>query len=396
MSSPSRSTRNSGVPESDPAPIVNEIPTPEAPSEAEAMATEAPALTPKPKPQPPNKPVMPKAQKPATPARSLTQSLVALSRNSAPTSNASQPKHSATPEAATSTTSAGLTSSVIPAVPPAEEIKVDRSRPIPAPSEPMQFRAIGLIRGKYIPSEEQITCGTLIADDGAEISAVLLGRVMSLVKKHIDLEQSHLWVTYPRTNQQDASLHLQVVGVWEPETLSQEEEAEPEAIAEKPIESAAIENDNYFSIRGEVVFYSEERECAIVKIRQAPRKPKTPARFFKISLTGKVEGRLLGHFWDFQVIREGGVLKIESGECIGPMPPKKRPKHRGKPKGKGGPKMRTPRGEYSRGDRGEHRSEPREHHSEHRGDKPEKVNTSPRDAQGVKPSGAKPVESRHV
>ncbi|WP_416673849.1 hypothetical protein [Egbenema bharatensis] len=96
-----------------------------------------------------------------------------------------------------------------------------RQQPIPPASEPMQYRAIGLVRGKYEASEEQFTRGNLLTDDGFSIGAVLLGRVMSLVKKHLDLEQPHLWVVYPRTREKgDSDLHVQIVGVWEPEKLN--------------------------------------------------------------------------------------------------------------------------------------------------------------------------------
>ncbi|WP_445241346.1 hypothetical protein [Microcoleus vaginatus] len=112
------------------------------------------------------------------------------------------------------------------AEPPANESPADedipsvmRQHPIPPPSEPRQYRAVGLVRGRYTQSEEQFTRGMLIAADGTAIDAVLLGRVMSLVKNHLDLEQEHLWVVYPRTRQEDGNLHAQIMGVWEPETL---------------------------------------------------------------------------------------------------------------------------------------------------------------------------------
>ena len=100
--------------------------------------------------------------------------------------------------------------------------------PISPPSEPMQYRAIGLVQGIYTPSEEQLNQGCLVTEDDTVIDAVLLGRITSLVKKYIDLKTSHLWVVYPRTRVADAAseddktepdLHLQIVGVWEPETL---------------------------------------------------------------------------------------------------------------------------------------------------------------------------------
>ncbi len=78
-----------------------------------------------------------------------------------------------------------------------------RPGPISPPSEPRQYRAIGLLKGKYIPSEEQLNRGDILAEDGTLIDAVLLGRVTSLLKKHIDLETDHLWVVYPRTLYKD-------------------------------------------------------------------------------------------------------------------------------------------------------------------------------------------------
>lgn len=108
-----------------------------------------------------------------------------------------------------------------------ESNEADTVRPLPIPpaSEPMQYRAIGLIRGKYMPSEEQFTRGNLLTDDGTEVDAVLLGRVMSLVRKHIELDEPHLWVVYPRTRNKDSQLHAQIVGVWEPEKLNRDDEA---------------------------------------------------------------------------------------------------------------------------------------------------------------------------
>lgn len=107
-----------------------------------------------------------------------------------------------------------------PGITAIDGLAANRQQPIPPPSEPTQYRAIGLVRGRYAASAEQFTQGTLLAADGAQLDAVLLGRIMSLVKNHLDLEQDHLWVVYPRTGQKDGNLHLQIVGVWEPENLS--------------------------------------------------------------------------------------------------------------------------------------------------------------------------------
>ncbi len=205
-----------------------------------------------------------------------------------------------------------------------------RQEPIPQPSEPMQFRAIGLIRARYLPSEESLTKGSLQTDDGAAIEAVLLGRVMSLVKKHIDLEQEHLWVVYPRTRETEDVLHVQIVGVWEPETLQAPPESEskesgdaetPKAVRPKPpMRSSSDLKDGYFSIRGEVVFHSFDNDQVVVKIQQAPRANDTKPRTFKLLLRGKLGPKPLRHFWDLQVERQADRLVIREATCVGAMP----------------------------------------------------------------------------
>ena len=201
----------------------------------------------------------------------------------------------------------------------------ERTQPIPPPSHPRQYRAIGLVRGKYQITEEQITQGKLITSDGTEIEAVLLGRVISLVKKHLDLEQEHLWVVYPRTKVKSDSLHLQILGVWEPETLSQDEREEAAALASDEIK------ENYFSIRGEVVFYDREKEVIVTKIKQFPRKEGDKPKTFKLKLKGVLEGKPLRHFWDLNANLEGEALVVPSGEGTDLGFAQKKPRFQKKP-----------------------------------------------------------------
>lgn len=205
-----------------------------------------------------------------------------------------------------------------------------RSQPIPPPSEPMQYRAIGLVQGRYIASADQFTQGILLTSDGTVIDAVLLGRIMSLVKNHLNIEQEHLWVVYPRTRQKDGNLHTQIVGVWEPENLMPAYEP---PTTEVPLPVA----DGYFSIRGEVIFQSQEQQYIIVKIRQAPRKESDEPKFFKLKLNGTLQAKAVGDFWDLSVQRQSNTLVIQEGKNIGPMPWKKKPakpRKGGRPGGK--------------------------------------------------------------
>lgn len=204
-----------------------------------------------------------------------------------------------------------------------------RQQPIPAPSEPMQYRAIGLLRGRYKAEDEQFTRGTLTTTDGTDIQAVLLGRVMSLVKNHLDLEQDHLWVVYPRTREKEQDLHAQIVGVWEPEKLNKPDPQEPTDPEEPTItyQPSSEVDDDYFSIRGEVIFQSPDDNSIVVKIQQAPRKKDGDRiKSFKLKLEGTLTGKVVGYFWDLQVRRQGDDLVIHHSTPIGMIPPKKRSK----------------------------------------------------------------------
>ena len=200
----------------------------------------------------------------------------------------------------------------------------ERQQPIPPPSHPRQYRAIGLIQAKYVQSAEQMTQGTLITTDGAEIEAVLLGRIISLIKNHLDLEKEHLWVVYPRTKTNSDRLHVQIVGVWEPETLNQDGEGEE-------IEASIKAEHGYFSIRGEVIFYSVEENHVIVKIKQFPRKEGDKPKFFKLKLQGIPGDRPIKRFWDLKVRLEQENLTIESGTDLG-FAQKRKPKFKKDPR----------------------------------------------------------------
>lgn len=338
------------------------------PKETTHRATAAPSSQPVPPvaPSSPKPPVQPPAQ-PTAMQQSADQPPAQLSTQA-----------SAPPLAAPSSTEQ-------PA--PADAGAIARNQPIPPASEPMQYRAIGLTRGIYKPSDEQFTKGNLITEDGIEMDAVLLGRVMSLVRKHLDLEVPHLWVVYPRTRNKDTGLHLQIVGVWEPEKLNQPAPEELDAESndadaaeegQEMTEELAVEADattaagsatgdevsssqdepqnGYFSIRGEVIYHSPEEERLIVKIQQAPRKGAKYGKAFQLRLQGNVEGKSVGYFWDLNVQLEGQELVIQDGSMIAFVPPKKRTsKHKPsrRPGGGGGggkfsKKPQRPRGEFSK------------------------------------------------
>ncbi len=204
-----------------------------------------------------------------------------------------------------------------------------RQHPISPVTEPMQYRAIGVVRGTYLPEDpEQLTRGSIQAEDGSSIEAVVLGRVLTLMRRHLDLSKPHLWVAYPRYR--DAGkLHLQVVGVWEPSTLA-DTAADADSADQLP------EGDDYFSVRGELIYTRPEDGDLVVKIRQQPRADGSRPTPFKLQLKGEIPPDHLRHFVALDLRRQGQQLQLERHEVIGPVPQRA---------GKGrGPRHGGPRG----------------------------------------------------
>ena len=149
-----------------------------------------------------------------------------------------------------------------------------QNHPIPSVTDPLQYRAIGIVRGVYKPQDdENFTRGAIIASKGNEIDSVVLGRVITLIRNHVPLEKPHLWVVYPRCRS-NQNLHLQISGIWEPSTLKKdvlEKEEFNENASCKVDSDDLLEGDDYFSIRGELIFTKPEEKEAVIKIRQKPR-----------------------------------------------------------------------------------------------------------------------------
>ena len=189
----------------------------------------------------------------------------------------------------------------------------------------MQYRAIGVVRGTYVPSDpDQLTRGTIQTEDGTAIEAVVLGRVLTLMRRHLDLSKPHLWVAYPRYRETE-HLHLQLVGVWEPSTLAApaaDVEPATAATAESvaPAADDLPEGDGYFSVRGELIYTRPEDGDLVVKIRQQPRPDGSRPTPFKLQLKGAIPPESLRHFVALDLRRHGQELHLEQHEVIGPIP----------------------------------------------------------------------------
>ena len=197
-----------------------------------------------------------------------------------------------------------------------------RQHPISAVTEPTQYRAIGVVRGVYVPTDaEQLTRGVIRTADGTELEAVVLGRLLTLMRRHLNLDDPHLWVVYPRSREEEG-LHLQMVGVWEPSTLAAGEESETATVEPASTESdadALPEGDDYFSVRGELIYTRPETGDLVVKVRVMPRPDGSRPVPFKLQLKGELPLEHLRHFVALNLRRQGQLLQMESFEVIGPV-----------------------------------------------------------------------------
>ena len=196
------------------------------------------------------------------------------------------------------------------------------NHPIPSVTDPLQYRAIGIVRGIYKPQDDDnFTRGTLIDSKGDEIDSVLLGRVITLIRNHVSLEKPHLWVVYPRCRNYQ-NLHLQITGIWEPSTLKKDlvqKEGLNKATNLKVDPDNLLEGDDYFSIRGELIFTKPEDKELVIKIRQKPRNQQKKALPFKITLKGELPINCLKHFVSLDVRRLGCQLLVEDFQIIAPI-----------------------------------------------------------------------------
>ncbi|MGC6481944.1 MAG: hypothetical protein ACON4T_00025 [Synechococcus sp.] len=193
-----------------------------------------------------------------------------------------------------------------------------RDHPISPVTEPLQYRAIGVVRGTYKPeSENQFTRGVVVDDQGQQVDAVVLGRMLTLMRRHLVMDHPHLWVVYPRSREA-GHLHLQIAGIWEPSTLDRSEgSTAPET---EPVHDTLPEGDDYFSIRGELIYTRPESGDLVVKVRQQPRADGHRPLPFKLQLKGVVPIEHLRHFVNLNVRRQGQDLHVEGFEAIAPMP----------------------------------------------------------------------------
>ncbi len=187
--------------------------------------------------------------------------------------------------------------------------------PIPPVTNKLQYRAIGIINGKFTPHDsEQLNRGFLIDNKGEKIETVVLGKALSLLKKHIDLKKSYYWVVYPK-NKNTQNLHLQVSGIWDPYQLNEFPNDSSKTNFSKLLEELDLK-DNYFSIRGELVFVNTQKKEIVIKLCTASKLKNLKNKNFKLVIKGELSLELLNSFVSLDISRVGNVLKLIRCEVI--------------------------------------------------------------------------------
>ena len=189
------------------------------------------------------------------------------------------------------------------------------NNPIREVTNKLQYRAIGIVNGVYKPhNKEQFNRGVLTDNEGVILDTVVLGKALSLIKKHINLEKNYFWIVYPR-NKNTSNLHLQVLGIWDPCHLNKVDKDNPEKYNNELLEELNL-NNNYFSIRGDLIYVNTQKKEFIIKICSSQPSKKLKNNTFKIVIEGEMSLKFLNNFVSLDVIRHGNTLRMVKYEII--------------------------------------------------------------------------------
>ena len=74
--------------------------------------------------------------------------------------------------------------------------------------------------------------------------------------------------------------------------------------------------DNYFSVRGELVFVNTQKKEIVIKICSSSKLKNLKNKNFKLVIKGELSLKLLNSFVSLDVIREGNSLKLLDYEVV--------------------------------------------------------------------------------
>ena len=74
--------------------------------------------------------------------------------------------------------------------------------------------------------------------------------------------------------------------------------------------------DNYFSIRGELVYVNSQKKEFVIKICSSPKTKKLKNNNFKLVIAGELSIELLNNFVNLDVMRDGNTLRMVKYEVV--------------------------------------------------------------------------------
>ncbi|WP_287128169.1 hypothetical protein [Candidatus Cyanaurora vandensis] len=167
-----------------------------------------------------------------------------------------------------------------------------------APDYHLQYRANGIVHGRFLPSLTEPTLGCLLTTDGLfEAKLHPLGRRRGGIDENLDLGQSYDWSVYPRTRpfRRDQAKHKYALSFY----LT-------------AVRKCDVQPDQ-FLIRGQVVKSDPKDKYLVVQVKPQGRNP------FTLSLTGEIPLEKVGWFYTLEAIRKGRSLLVMTAEPLKKM-----------------------------------------------------------------------------
>ena len=110
-------------------------------------------------------------------------------------------------------------------------------------------------------------------------------------------------------------MHLQVAGIWDPYQLNDFPNDSSKTNFTKLLEELDLK-DNYFSVRGELVFVNTQKKEVVIKICHAIKSKNIKNKDFKLVIKGELSIELLHSFVSLDINRDGNSLKLINFEVI--------------------------------------------------------------------------------
>ena len=105
------------------------------------------------------------------------------------------------------------------------------------------------------------------------------------------------------------------MGIWDPYQLNDFPNDSSKTNFSRLLEELNLK-DNYFSVRGELVFVNTQKKEFVIKINFAKKSKKLNNKNFKLVIKGELSLELLHSFVSLDINRDGNSLKLIKYEVI--------------------------------------------------------------------------------